>query len=75
MPWITGHGTFVAKSSTWRDVDMISNRRVWVRIPKLPLQYRDAKILEVITQLIGTFIRADETTLSSLNGLFVRVLF
>lgn len=37
------------------------------------MQYRDAEILEVIMQPVGTFIRADENSLSGLNGLFVRM--
>ncbi|KAM2122748.1 hypothetical protein ACFX1Q_020386 [Malus domestica] len=58
----------------FQDRDFISNLRVWLRIPRVPVQYRDAEILEVITQPIGNFIRADETTLSGLNGLFMKVL-
>ncbi|KAB2635652.1 hypothetical protein D8674_026186 [Pyrus ussuriensis x Pyrus communis] len=58
----------------FKNTDFISNLRVWIRIPQVPVQYRDAEILDVITQLMGTFVRADETTLSGLNGLFVRVL-
>lgn len=38
------------------------------------MQYRDAEILKVIMQLVRTFIRADENSLSGLNGLLVRVL-
>lgn len=56
------------------DVDLISNLRIWVRIPRLPVQYRGAEILEVITQPICTFVRADQNSLSGLNGLFVRAL-
>ncbi|KAM1242776.1 hypothetical protein ACFX2G_035093 [Malus domestica] len=52
----------------------ISNSRVWIRIPRVPVQYRDAEIFKAITQLVGTFIHADETTISGLNGLFVRVM-
>ncbi|KAM0982019.1 hypothetical protein ACFX2A_015294 [Malus domestica] len=53
---------------------MISNLRVEVRILRLLVQYRDAEILEVTMQLVGTFIRVDEKSLSGLIGLFVRVL-
>ncbi|KAM1316013.1 hypothetical protein ACFX10_019530 [Malus domestica] len=56
------------------DVEMISNHRVWVCISRLSVQYWDAEILEVIMQLVGTFIRTDENSLLGLNGLFVRVL-
>lgn len=55
------------------DIEFISNVRVWLRIPRVPVQYRDAEILEVITPP-GNFIRVDETTMYGLNGLFVRVL-
>lgn len=45
-----------------------------MRIPRVSVQYIDVEIQEVITQHVGNFIRLDETTLSGLNGLFVRVL-
>ncbi|KAM1794257.1 hypothetical protein ACFX11_034752 [Malus domestica] len=47
---------------------------VWISISRVPVQYRDAEILEAITQLVDTFVHTDETSLSGLNGLFVRVL-
>lgn len=52
----------------------MSNLKVLVRIPRLPFQYRDEEILEVITQPVGKFIRVDHTTLIGLNELFVRLL-
>lgn len=55
----------------FQDMDFISNMRVWLRIPRVPVQYRHAEILEVITQLVGNFIRGDETALFGLNSLFV----
>ncbi|KAM1281370.1 hypothetical protein ACFX15_021544 [Malus domestica] len=58
----------------FKDTNFISNLRVWIRIPRVPVKYRDAKILEVITQPVGNFISVDETTLLVLHGLFVRVL-
>lgn len=48
--------------------------RVWIRIPRVLVQYRDVEILEVITQPMDSFIRVGETTISGLNGLFIRVL-
>ncbi|KAM2245675.1 hypothetical protein ACFXTI_006588 [Malus domestica] len=52
----------------------MSNLKVWVRIPRLPVQYRDQEILQVITQPVRKFIRVDPTTLTGLNKLFVRLL-
>lgn len=57
-------------SAHFRDVDMISDLRVWVRISGLSVYYRDAKILEVTTKSVGHFIKAGENFLSSLNGFF-----
>ncbi|KAB2596570.1 Cleavage and polyadenylation specificity factor subunit 1 [Pyrus ussuriensis x Pyrus communis] len=76
MPWYLKGQIFHMEmwNVHFRDIDFISNLKVWLRIPRVPVQYRDTEILEIITQHVGNFIRADKTTMSGLNGMFVRVL-
>ncbi|KAM2999012.1 hypothetical protein FF2_040599 [Malus domestica] len=70
-----GHHWYAVEFSDQEELEYVLDNRPWyVQIPRLSVQYRDAEILEVIMQPVGTFIRADENSLSGLNGLFVRVL-
>ncbi|KAM1165472.1 hypothetical protein ACFX2I_024771 [Malus domestica] len=54
-------------------MDVIGELVLWARLPKLPLQYKEDKIIKTIAQPLGDIIRVDDVTLN-LNGLFVKVL-
>ncbi|KAB2615138.1 hypothetical protein D8674_021726 [Pyrus ussuriensis x Pyrus communis] len=71
-PWyVKGQIFHLEKWTTFfRDMETISTLRVWVRIPRLSVQYRDAEILEVIMQPVGTFIREVCPVLLSYEKLF-----
>ncbi|KAM2264193.1 hypothetical protein ACFXTI_040375 [Malus domestica] len=64
-----GHQWYAVEFTEQDEIKYMLDNRPW-----LPVQYRDAEILEVILQPVGTFIRADENSVTGLNGLFVRVL-
>lgn len=55
-------------------MDRVTNLKVWVRLPRLPIQFREERIIGNILQPIGTTVKVDEVTFSKLNGLFVWVL-
>ncbi|RXI03118.1 hypothetical protein DVH24_003770 [Malus domestica] len=64
--------------AVWREAKSLGSPitilRVCVRIPHLPIQYRDKGNIKSITQAIGKAFKVDEATLNELNGLFIKVL-
>lgn len=75
QPWYVCGNIFHLKWWTINvnDTDVITKLEVWARLPLVPVQYNEKKIIKDITQPLGHVIRVDEMTLE-LNGLFVKVL-
>lgn len=55
-------------SSFHATVDSIVN---WVRIPFLPLHYRDEDVLRDLVSIFGTLLQVDEESLIGRHGMFV----
>ncbi|CAN1120288.1 hypothetical protein LINPERHAP2_LOCUS120 [Linum perenne] len=51
----------------------LSTLRVWVRLPGIPFEYFDRKILQLIGDRIGKTVRIDHTTLEGSRGNFARI--
>ncbi|GKV23277.1 hypothetical protein SLEP1_g33025 [Rubroshorea leprosula] len=46
---------------------------IWARLPRLPIEYYDVKILERIGKLLGTPLRIDAHTASQSRGQYARI--
>ena len=55
------------------DCGSIEKAAVWVRLPKLPLEYYDEEALTIIGNRIGKTIRVDLSTSNQLRGHFARI--
>nr|POE45025.1 uncharacterized protein CFP56_76957 [Quercus suber] len=55
------------------DTTNISSVVVWVRLPKLPIEYYDAEALKEIGQAIGTILRIDTHTVLETRGRYARL--
>jgi hypothetical protein len=51
----------------------IDTASVWVRIPDLPIEYYDAKVLHFIGNRIGRTVKADKNTLFQERGKYARI--
>ncbi|KAB2632644.1 hypothetical protein D8674_028891 [Pyrus ussuriensis x Pyrus communis] len=47
---------------------------VWVKIPQIPMQYKELNILKTITKPIADLVRLDDPCINSLNGMAIKVL-
>ncbi|CAN0926310.1 hypothetical protein LINGRAHAP2_LOCUS35272 [Linum grandiflorum] len=75
-PWmILGHYlTVYAWDSQFRISDALPQKMVvWVRFPRLPIQYYHQDILEGLGNLVGKHIRTDNRTQTSMRGKFARM--
>lgn len=52
----------------------VTMSEVWIRMYKLPLEYRKEQNIINITRGIGLLLRIDPITLSLYHGLYARVL-
>ena len=64
MPWGPYFKAFEAK---------LSSVAVWVRLPKLPIEFYEALILKEIGSVIGPVLRIDSFTTSETRGGYVRL--
>ncbi|KAI9107679.1 hypothetical protein K1719_021342 [Acacia pycnantha] len=55
------------------DNALIEKAAMWVRLPKLPLEYYDDEALTIIGNMIGKTIRVDLNTSCQLQGHFARI--
>ena len=55
------------------DTANIASVAVWVRLPKLPIEYYDAEALKEIEQAIGTVLCIDTHTASETRGHYARL--
>ncbi|CAI0451791.1 unnamed protein product [Linum tenue] len=53
--------------------DVLTNLLVWVRLPKLPMDYYDSVILRDVGNSIGKYVKMDETTRAATRGHFARI--
>ncbi|CAN1145596.1 hypothetical protein LINPERHAP2_LOCUS14763 [Linum perenne] len=75
-PWIVNDHYVVIQE--WRpyfrpEETFLSTLRVWVRLPCIPFEYFDRKILQLIGDRIGKTVRIDHTTLEGSRGNFARI--
>ncbi|KAK4286585.1 hypothetical protein QN277_003121 [Acacia crassicarpa] len=75
-PWLIYDHYLIVKpwEANFRpDIDVIEKAAVWVRIPKLPLQYYDEEALTRIGNRIGKTLKVDMNTSCQLRGHFARI--
>lgn len=75
-PWlIYDHYLIVRKWAPNFDPDLetIGSAAVWVRLPKLPMEYYDEEILTWMGNRIGTTVKVDLTTSLQSRGKFARI--
>ncbi|CAI0459474.1 unnamed protein product [Linum tenue] len=53
--------------------DVLTNLLVWVRLPKLPMDYYDSEILKDIGNSIGRYIKMDAATRDASRGHYARI--
>ncbi|CAN1168683.1 hypothetical protein LINPERHAP2_LOCUS27953 [Linum perenne] len=75
-PWLVGDHYVV--SEEWRPnfepgYSQVTNIRVWVRLPGLPLENFDVEVLKLVGDKIGKTIRVDGTTLFGSRGNYARL--
>ncbi|CAN1125177.1 hypothetical protein LINPERHAP2_LOCUS2764 [Linum perenne] len=75
-PWMVNDHYVVIQE--WRpyfrpEETILSTFRVWVRLPGIPFEYFDRKILKLIGDRIGKTVRIDHTTLEGSRGNFARI--
>lgn len=51
----------------------LSSVAMWVRLPKLPIEYYDNEILAEIGSTIGSVLRIDSNTVMEARGRFARI--
>ncbi|KAI3852730.1 hypothetical protein MKX03_002291, partial [Papaver bracteatum] len=74
-PWfVNGHHLAMMRWSTnFRPSESSINRTVvWARLPELPLEYYDEKVLTNVTTKLGKLIKIDKTTELVMRGKFAR---
>ena len=75
-PWFIGEHFLAIRP--WEpnfdpDEANIASITVWVRLPKLPIEYYDAEVLKEIGQAIGTVLRIDTHTAMESKGRYARL--
>ncbi|CAN1149595.1 hypothetical protein LINPERHAP2_LOCUS17108 [Linum perenne] len=75
-PWMVNDHYVVIQE--WRpyfrpEETFLSTLRVWVRLPGIPFEYFDRKILQLIGDHIGKTVRIDHTTLEGSRWNFARI--
>ncbi|KAB2602742.1 hypothetical protein D8674_003747 [Pyrus ussuriensis x Pyrus communis] len=75
-PWYVKGQIFHVEKWTpnFCDLDEIHTIKPWIRVPRLAIQFKEAKIVKNLVEVIGKVIKVDKVTLHGLNGLFVLVL-
>ncbi|XP_075099533.1 uncharacterized protein LOC142176302 [Nicotiana tabacum] len=75
-PWfINGHFLSISK---WKSNFVARNEKlttsaVWVRLPQLPTEFYDGKILAKIGNAIGRLLKIDTCTSTTLRGRYARI--
>lgn len=75
-PWFVRGQLFHLQRWTkdFRESDPISYLRVGVKIPRIPMQYRELNIWKTIAKPIDDLVMLDDPCINSLNGMAIRVL-
>ena len=55
------------------DLANIASVAVWVRLPKLPIEYYDVEVLKEIGQAIGTVLRIDTHIATESRGWYAKI--
>ncbi|KAB2602927.1 hypothetical protein D8674_003932 [Pyrus ussuriensis x Pyrus communis] len=58
----------------FKEPNPIAYLKVWVQIPRIPMQFREMEIMKNITQSIGRLIRLDAASINSLNPMAISVV-
>uniref|UniRef100_A0A1U7WW10 Uncharacterized protein LOC104227795 n=2 Tax=Nicotiana sylvestris TaxID=4096 RepID=A0A1U7WW10_NICSY len=75
-PWfINGHFLSITR---WKPnfvvtQEKVTNSAVWIRLPQLPTEFYDGKILEKIGNAIGRLLKIDVCTSTTLRGRYARL--
>nr|XP_016445593.1 PREDICTED: uncharacterized protein LOC107770776 [Nicotiana tabacum] len=75
-PWfINGHFLSITgwKPNFVSTQEKVTNSAVWIRLPQLPTEFYDGKILEKIVNAIGRLLKIDVCTSTSLRGHYERL--
>ncbi|XP_047264712.1 uncharacterized protein LOC124896885 [Capsicum annuum] len=75
-PWFTA-GTYLSVR-IWEPnfvptESKIQSTVIWIRLPQMPTEFYDLGILERIAKMLGTLVKIDACTSSTLRGRYVRI--